>query len=409
MLAPRVAVSFVSLGLLILVVDDDLAGNDSHTSAIQGNAVAEPIASDPVYWVYAVAESQDEGYVIRFDGKTLTVEETVRVGLLPAEVEGPHAVHVSPEGAHWYVSFAHGAPRGFLRRFETGTNRATGQVELDMFPSSLTVDALGMFVFVANSNFHGDMVPSGISMVFAPEMIEAARIETCTMPHGSRLNRSGTRHYSTCMMDDQLVELDVAAMAVSRRFGLASGGDTLLARDFTGYHAPTPSGQAAHADHHAGHGGEMAYVASCSPTWAQPSPDERYVYAVCNRSAEIVVIDLEREEVSRRVRVPERPYNLDVTPNGRTIIVTHRRSPGSVTLWDAETWEPFADLPTGRSHTHGITITPDSRFVFITSEGVRGESGTVDVVSLESGELVDRVHVGRQAGGIAFWKMDQDR
>ncbi len=40
-----------------------------------------------VYWAYAVAESQDEGYVLRFDGKELSVTETVRVGLLPAETE----------------------------------------------------------------------------------------------------------------------------------------------------------------------------------------------------------------------------------------------------------------------------------------------------------------------------------
>ena len=43
------------------------------------------------------------------------------------------------------------------------------------------------------------------------------------MPHGSRLNAQGTRHYSACMMDDMLVEIDTRTLAVSRTFLLAEG------------------------------------------------------------------------------------------------------------------------------------------------------------------------------------------
>ena len=39
-------------------------------------------------------------------------------------------------------------------------------------------------------------------------MLEVKRITTCTMPHGSRLNPHGTKHYSACMMDDMLAEID---------------------------------------------------------------------------------------------------------------------------------------------------------------------------------------------------------
>jgi len=74
-----------------------------------------------------------------------------------------------------------------------------------------------------NFNLYGDMVPSSVSVVATDEMVEVARIPTCIMPHGSRLNPQGTKHYSACMMDDMLVEIDTRKLAVSRHFFLRKG------------------------------------------------------------------------------------------------------------------------------------------------------------------------------------------
>ena len=72
-------------------------------------------------------------------------------------------------------------------------------------------------------NLHGDMVPSDVSVVRVDSLQEIARITTCTMPHGSRMNSTGTRHYSVCMMDDQLVEIDLDGLQVARHFLLTRG------------------------------------------------------------------------------------------------------------------------------------------------------------------------------------------
>ena len=37
---------------------------------------------------------------------------------------------------------------------------------------------------------------------------------------------------------------------------------------------------------------------------------------------------------------------------------------------------------------------------------IGGEPGIVDVIDLKSFKLVDKVEVGKQAGGIAFWKKE---
>lgn len=342
--------------------------------------VAGPVAGagGMAYLAYVASESEDEVALLRFDGATVAVEKTVTVGRFPLEIDGPHGLFVSPDGAHWYVSIAHGTPFGVLQKYATGADTLVAEVPLEMFPSSLQVDASGLFAFVANSNFHGDMVPSSVSVVYTPELVEVARVETCTMPHGSRLSVDG-RHYSTCMMDDALVEMDARTFQVLRRIHVGEGS---------------------------GHGHEQgAHERTCNPTWAQPSPDGGQVYVACNLANHVLEIDAASGGVTRRFETPARPYNLDVTGSGRTLVVTHRSDPGRVTLWDLATGRMRAEIATGRRLTHGIAITPDDAYAFISSEGVQGESGVVDVVDLEAGRPVARAHVGKQAGGVAFWRM----
>src|SRR5262249_17823407 len=143
------------------------------------------------------------------------------------------------------------------------------------------------FLYVVNFNLHGDMVPSTVSVVTPDDMTEIARIPTCAMPHGSRFNAAGTRHYSVCMMDEQLVEIDTAALKVSRHFILTKGSEAGMLG---------PPMRMPHSDRTqmpAGHGTEppKAGDISCSPTWAQPSKTSS-VFVACNGSSEIVEIDV---------------------------------------------------------------------------------------------------------------------
>ena len=55
--------------------------------------------------------------------------------------------------------------------------------------------------------------------------------------------------------------------------------------------------------------------------------------------------------------------------------------------------------------SHGIAISSDSKYAFISAEGIGGEPGKVDVIDLQKLELISSINVGKQAGGIAFWKI----
>ncbi|MCH6559979.1 YncE family protein, partial [candidate division KSB1 bacterium] len=67
----------------------------------------------------------------------------------------------------------------------------------------------------------------------------------------------------------------------------------------------------------------------------------------------------------------------------------------------------LARIPNSRKVTHGVVISPDSRYAFVSVEGKGGEPGAVDVFDLKKLKHVATAEVGKQAGGIAFWKMEE--
>lgn len=374
-----------------------------------------PAAPTKDYWVYAGAESADLIHRIRFGPAGLVVERTIPVGELPAEMEGPHGLQISRDGKYLHMTTGHGFPDGKYWRYELGPDTLVGPgVLLGNFPASIDVTPDGLLSFSGNFNLHGDMVPSSVSVVDTRTFSEVARIVTCTMPHGSRLDPSGLFHYHSCMMDDQLVEIDARKLEVSRRFSLAKGKEGPLPKDGDGMLAMWIEGAERVSGGKTSDPAEVGYAAmgdmkhdmapnSCSPTWAQPSADGKTVFVACNKSDEIVEVDRASWSVARRFKTGRGPYNLAVTPDGALLLATLK--PGSaIEIFDLKTGKSLAQIKTSTTLAHGIVSTPDSRYAFTTAEGVGSAPGKVDVFDLKALVKVGTVDVGQQASGIAFWK-----
>ncbi len=362
------------------------------------NAAAQ-VAPSPqkTYTALVASESVDRVAVIEFGPQGARVVRQHDVGVMLADPDGPHGLAVTPDGAHYYVTTAHGTPYGVLWKFDTRSNAYAGQVMLGNFPATAQVTPDGSKVVVVNFNLHGDMVASDVSVVRTDSLQEIARITTCAMPHGSRVNRAGTRHYSTCMMDEQLVEIDLDGLQVSRHFLVTKGAE----RGMTGA-PPTRGADAAHAGHDmSGHGLAQPAAGSttCSPTWAQPSADDRTVWVACNGTSDIVEIDAASWTLRRRIPAGNGVYNLAVTRDGTKLVATNKRAQ-SVSILDTKTGATLATLPTQRRVVHGVAITHDDRYAFVTVEGVGSEPGTVEIIDLVALRTVARVDVGQQAGGI---------
>ena len=380
----------MKLPALLLVLTACVA---AHSPPAAAPAPLSPPDRD--YLVFVAAEGNDHLSLLRFGPRGIAVERDFRIGVNPSELLGPHGVAVAPDGARYFVTTAHGAPEGALWKFSTSGDSLLGRVQLGFFPATVQVSPNGAWVWAVNFNLHGEMVPSSVSVVYAPDMVEVARIRTCTMPHGSRLSADGTRHYSVCMMDDALVEIDAEKLAVARHFIVAKG------REHGMDGAPAGAGMAMPA-------GTAMPAPSCSPTWAQPTVDGKSVFVACNKSSELVQIDVRSWTLVRRIPAGEGVYNLGVTHDGRLLLGTNKRGQ-SVSVFDVASGKELARIPTTRKLPSGVTVSSDDRYAFVTDEGIGSMPGTVDVIDLRAMAKVATVDVGQQAGGIDFWRTEPAR
>jgi len=327
----------------------------------------------PTYRVYVANESSDLVSRVAFTpGEGAVVEKEIAVGLMPGDNDGAHGLSISPDGRYWYLTIAHGTPYGYLWKFHAGPDTLIARTRLGLFPATMGITPDGQFLLAANFNLHGDMVPSDISVVYTPDMIEVTRIRTCMMPHGSRVRPDGARQYSACMHSEQLVEIDMETFEVSSRFDVSPGPEAV-----------------------------------CSPTWVEPglgSRANRVVYVACNRNQEVLEVDTERWEVSRRFATGMAPYNLEVTADGERLVAT-LKGEQAVAVFDLASGHELGRVKTSRPVTHGVVASPDGRYAFVSNESVGSVRGTLDVIDLETLELVDSVELAHQSGGIDFWSV----
>jgi DNA-binding beta-propeller fold protein YncE len=365
--------------------------------ALYASTLRAQTKPDKDYLVYVLSEAADKISLVRFGPEGARVEHQIEIGDMPVDLDGPHGIAVSADRQFYYVSIAHGRPFGSVWKYSTKDNSFIAKTSLGHFPATLDVTPDGNFLFVVNFNLHGDMVPSTVSVVSTQTMTEVARIKTCTMPHGSRLNAAGTKQYSACMMDDMLVEIDTRSLKATRHFIVTKSKE----QGMTG--PPTTSSK--HSMHSTGHGAEPPKPgdSSCSPTWAEPSIDGSSIFVACNASSEIVEVSADSWKVVRRIPARAGVYNLEVTRDGQRLIATNKRDQ-SVSIYELKTGKELARLPTKRKVLHGVVVSPDDRYAFVTVEGVGSEPGTVEVIDLTTLKTVATVDVPPGGAGIDFFK-----
>lgn len=343
------------------------------------------LAGDPAdndYYVYVAAESADTVHLVKYGPAGGELVLTIPVGAFATEIEGPHGIRVSPDGRHWFVSIAHGFPYGSVFKYDTSDNISVGDVQAGLFPATMDISPTTGLMFVANFNLHGDMVPSSVTVIDTVSMIEIAQIDQGIMPHGSRTSPDGRRHYSVGMMDDTLYEIDVMSLEMERTLLLTAGDEP-------------PAASAGHDGHHMG---------VVRPTWVQPHPAKPYLYVALQGVDQIAEVSTVDWRITRRFRTQQGPYNLAITPDGKRILATCKPD-HSTAIWDLETGRELASVRASGKITHGVTVSPDSRFAFVSIEGVSDDPGLVDVIDLQTSETVASIEVGKQASGIDFWKI----
>ena len=341
------------------------------------------------YYVYVAAESDDAVSLIKFDGEISEEIDRIDVGIMPTEIEGPHGITIDPNGKYWYLSLAHGNPFGSLVKYSTETNQPITSTKLGLFPASMQISPITGLLYCVNFNLHGDMKPSTVSVVDPESMTEITQVKTGSMPHGSRISNDGLFQYSVAMMSGELFEIDAISLKVNRVLDLESKMDN-----------------SDHMMHHSMHKKEnMAMKHSkTKPTWVIPHPKKNLLYIAGNGSDEIIEIDIDSWKILDRFKTGKGPYNVEITPDGKLLLAT-LKGEGRTGIWSLEDKSLIKVIDNSTNVSHGIAISTDSKYAFVSVEGIGGEPGKVDIIDLKKLELVSSLNVGKQAGGIAFWKI----
>ncbi len=91
------------------------------------------------------------------------------------------------------------------------------------------------------------------------------------------------------------------------------------------------------------------------------SPDERFAY-VFGRDGGLTKVDILTQKIVKRVIQAGNSIGGAISDDGRLIAVSNYE-PGGVRIFDADTLDPVADIPTG-AKTIGLVDAPGRRFVF---------------------------------------------
>ena len=321
-----------------------------------------------------VSESGDIATWLKPVGNGLVVDRVVPVGIMPSDIDGPHNITVSPDGKSYYVTIAHGTPFGSLWKMDVASDSLLGRAQVELFPTTITITPDGQFAFVANSDFHGDHPRLNVvSVVHTPTMTKITDIPACDMPHGVKVNHGGTRVYISCMHSDEILQLDVATLGISRRAKTGEG------------HAMAAAGPAK----------------ECSPTFVSVSPDDTRLYVACNDGNSLQVWDAATLTKVKEIPVGKGAYNVEPSPDGKLVIVTNKKDQ-SVSLIDAVRLTEIARISTSKKIVHGVAYSPDNRLAYISSESIGADPGAVDVIDLAAKKLVASISVPGQPTGITI-------
>jgi len=317
-------------------------------------------------------------------GPRLTPERTVPVGVMPSDIDGPHNITVAPDGKSYYITVAHGTPFGSLWKLDTRNDSILGKSQVELFPTTVSLTPDGQLALVANSDFHGDHPRTNvISVIHTPTMTKITDLEACDMPHGVKVNHAGSRAYVSCMHSDEILELEVATLSLTRR---AHTGAT---------HATTSVSATSHSVDPA----SSPKTSECSPTFVSVSWNDQRLYVACNAANTLQVWDAGSLRQIKEIPVGKGAYNVEPSPDGKFILVTNKKDQ-SVSVIDAAGLTEIARIPTSKRIVHGIAYSPDSRFAYISCESIGIDSGAVDVVDLKSRTRVSTVPVAGQPTGI---------
>jgi len=133
-----------------------------------------------------------------------------------------------------------------------------------------------------------------------------------------------------------------------------------------------------------------------SPVQLLLSRDGRRLFAACEGTDEVLVVDAEGRRVVDRIEVGRQPFGMVLSPDERRLYVSHRWD-NDVGVVDLETMVIERRFPAG-DDPHELVLSPDGRYLFVPNLG----TGDLSIIELASETEVRRLWMGRAPFGLAL-------
>ena len=290
------------------------------------------------------------------------------------EVDEPHAVAISPDREHWYVTVAHGEPT--LWKYEMGGDRLVGRVTLPTAGAArIGITPDGSRAFVPDYDRSQPGVPSRVSVVDLADLSVVATPVVCGGPHHAEVDPSGDVVAIACSLSDEIVLLDARTLVERGRF--AAGPE-------------------------AGSPGQPAL----KPLNLDWSPDGETLWVGLHLAGVVRAFRPDGAIVGT-VAVGSRPAQVALTPDGRTLAVANRGD-ASLSLVDTDLLIETAKIPLGAEHPHGIALDDAGRRAFVSCEGTPQTPGRAVAVDLETESVLWSAEAGAYTLGAAYTSMAPD-
>lgn len=319
--------------------------------------------------LYCPNQADDNVAVLDVDNQV--VIKYVNVGISPAN-DAPHFIVT---GRHyWYVSLI---GTGQVWKFDIHADTVVGKGTVIGSPAllSLTPDGSKLYVsqFMTSST-------NRVVVLNTATMTVTKSISVWTMPHGMRMNHAGTRLYVANMMSDNISVIDVATDSVIATVPVAHD-----ARPF----------------------GPTKYM----PMEVAVSPDDRYYMTTCSEWQEVRMFDAATNVLIDSFHVGNQPWHLQFTPDGEFCYVTNRLA-NTVSAIHIPMRHVMSTItsPTALAYPHGVDISRDGRYVFVSNENVSHNYsprynleyvGNISVIDHVSGQITKVIDVGKMPTGLA--------
>lgn len=325
-----------------------------------GSGPPSPAEDGPEGWLLYVP-NQDDATISVIDTATREVVRTLdlrELGFGPNAK--PHHVVAEPDGSYWYVSLI-GENRVLKMDADHGLVAAA---EFEA-PGMLELDPEGDRLYVGRS-MSAVNPPSRIGIIRRSDMSVEELDVVFPRPHALALAPGGQVLYT-------------ASLALNRFAAVRPALEEVELVDVEGPHHTL-----------------VQFAVS---------PDGRWMVGTGEMTGRMLVFDLSGpggpSQVAE-VAVGQRPWHPVFTPDGGHVYVGNKGS-NTVSVVEVGSWTETAALRhEGLDLPHGSAVTPDGRWVFISSNGSDGAPGSVAVIDTSGPEVVDVVPVGRNAAGLGL-------